>query len=203
VVTNLLFDRVGLYPDTPARQEILEGLYRRNYTKATAAFRPEAREVIERLVASGLPVWVVTNSDTDAVTDKINLLAPVGKESLEIRGNAKKYVVSEPADPDPTFDAVPEERRLEGLDRPIFLRRGHYYQLLREIWTVTGTSPERTIVAGDIYELDLALPAALGVAVHLLARDTTPEHEKRAVVADGGQVSDQLYAVLERVGIPA
>ena len=39
VVTNLLFDRVGLYPDTPARQEILEGLYRRNYTKATAAFR--------------------------------------------------------------------------------------------------------------------------------------------------------------------
>jgi phosphoglycolate phosphatase-like HAD superfamily hydrolase len=201
VCTNLLFDELGLYGDLHERQELLESLYRGNYTKADSCFRPEAKEVIEKLIASGLPVWVVTNSDTEAVEAKIRDLGPVGREKLIVRGNAKKYIVTELDIEDERFAQVPVEQRIPTLERPLYLRRGHYFRLLEEIWEKTQASPERTIVAGDIYELDLCLPAALGVAVHLLERDTTPPHEVEATRSAGGATSRDLYAVLERVGL--
>lgn len=201
VVTNLLLDERGILPDPVERTAILQRLYKDNYPKAGAAFRPDAKRVIEALVATGKPVHVVTNSDTRAVEAKLDALAPQGRDAITVRGDAKKFVVVEPEPSDARFDSVPAEERLDGLARPVFLRRGHYYSLLREIWTDTGAAPETTFVVGDIYELDLALPARLGVHVHLLARPTTPAHERAAVLAHGGHVSEDLAAVLTQVGI--
>ena len=86
-----------------------------------------------------------------------------------------------------------------GLERPLYLRRGLYFEVLSAIWSATGASPEGTFVCGDIFELDLALPAALGARVHLVGRSSTPEWERSAVERAGGSYSDVLSGLLERI----
>jgi hypothetical protein len=54
---------------------------------------------------------------------------------------------------------------------------------------------------GDNFELDLAMPAALGAHVHLVLRASTPPHEERLARAMArGDASPGLGAVLERIG---
>src|SRR5262249_18805168 len=155
--------------------------FRANYAKAGSVFRGDARAVIERLLATGLPIYVVTNSDTDAVLRKIETLGADGRDRLRVFGNARKYVIVEPEASDARFLALPETLAVGGLARPIFLRRGHYYSLLSRIATETAVAPERTLVVGDIFELDLALPASTGYSVHLVVRARTPAYERAAV----------------------
>jgi len=201
VIMNMIFDERGLFADDAERTEVLQGLYHRNYPKAGTVFRPEAKAAIETLLASKLDVCVVTNSATAAVQDKIDALDPKGRERLHVHGDAKKYIVAEPETPHPDFDALPETMRAEHLEREILLRRGPYFTLLQQLWAKTKTHPARTLVAGDIFELDLAMPAHLGAAVHLVCKDQTPAFEKAAIAALGERAaaSDDLGAVLDRV----
>lgn len=63
--------------------------------------------------------------------------------------------------------------------RDLYLRRGRYYEVLRDIWQETGTRPERTLLVGDIYELDCrchALPP--GCRINLIASEVTPDYER-------------------------
>ena len=190
----------GLLTDLGERSAFLEALFRSNYPKAASVFRPDAREVVESLLATGVPVHVVTNSMTEAVQRKLDELSPRHRERLTVHGNARKYVIAQPETIDERFEAVPESLALEGLDRPVLLRRGRYYSVLRQIWESEGASPEGTLVCGDIYELDLALPAALDMHVHLVCRPGTPAYERRAVDRlPRGAVSEDLRAVLDRV----
>jgi len=159
-------------------------------------FRPDALEVAEKALEQGVPVYVVSNSRTDNVVAKLERLSSDLLARLEVRGDARKFHLVEPSTPDPRFDAVPAVLELEGLPREIYLRRGRYFDALRAIWEATGTTPERTLVAGDIFELDLALPAALGATVHLVGREDTPEWERRAA-AQGGSFSTELSGVLQ------
>ena len=185
------------------RTEVLQGLYRTCYPLSRTVFRPDAKLVVEALVASGLPVHVVTNSATAHVQAKIDGLDPIGKGSIRVRGDAKKYVLAEPARKDPTFDALPERTAVAGLSRPVWLRRGFYYDALRTIWDETGASPETTVVCGDIFELDLAMPASLGARVHLVARPETPDYERRAARAvPGGSTSADLAGLLLQLELP-
>jgi hypothetical protein len=124
-----------------------------------------------------------------------------------VRGDARKFVIAEP-DRTPKDEwaahwaAIPESIHVSGLERPVYLRRGHYFDAIRRVLEETGVSPERAIVCGDIWELDLSLPAALGMRTHLVARPGTPEHEKRAVRhAPGGSVSAELRGLLEHLDI--
>jgi FMN phosphatase YigB (HAD superfamily) len=195
-----LLDEHGLLPDAEERRSFLEELFRRNYPKAANVFRPDARQVVEELLATGLPIYVVTNSLTDAVEAKLDDLAPKGRERLRVYGNAKKYVITEPQSEADGFSALPETLSLPGLDRPIFLRRGFYWDALTSVLGNSGARPERTLVAGDIFELDLALPAALGFPIHLVARPKTPSYERDAVVAhEHGEVSEDLESVVSRL----
>ena len=200
VVMNMLFDERGLYPDPEERTDVLQNLYFTNYPKAATVFRSDAKDVVEALLGTDKPVFVVTNSATDAVLHKLEKLAPKGAERLSVRGNAKKYIVVEPPSPDACFTELPAEQKLPGLERPVYLRRGHYYDVLKELWTATGAAKDRTLIAGDIYELDLAMPSNLGVHVHLVAGKNTPAFEREAVTAlPRGQVSTELGAVLGRL----
>jgi hypothetical protein len=64
----------------------------------------------------------------------------------------------------------------------------------------SGAAADRTLVAGDIFELDLALPAVLGFPIHLVARPGTPTYERQAVTRHArGQVSEDLVSVARRV----
>ncbi|MBJ6764600.1 HAD family hydrolase [Myxococcaceae bacterium JPH2] len=201
-VAHRLFQRFGALPEEGPRTEAVQTLYREAYVHSATAFKPEAKEVLEALLATGMPVSVVTNAHTDMVEAKLDRLAPRGRERLKVFGDARKFQL-EDADPmDARFAALPESQVLEGvLGRPVYLRRGRYYAALRRIWETTGTSPESTLVAGDIYELDLALPAALGASVQLVARDNVLPYERAAVERLGarGGVDRSLRALLPRL----
>jgi hypothetical protein len=82
------------------------------------------------------------------------------------------------------------------LDRPVYLRRGAYFEAL----CATTFPMEQTLVCGDIWELDLALPAALGAQVHLIERAApfaTYRYERERLAK--GQSSPNLEALLERI----
>jgi phosphoglycolate phosphatase-like HAD superfamily hydrolase len=201
-VARRLCDRLGVLPDLVERAELLNVLYREAYARAGVAFKPEAKEVLEALLDTGLPVHVVTNAHTDTVEAKLTKLAPRGRERLRVSGDARKFLIEPLAEPDARFDALPEAAWVEGaLRRPLYLRRGHYYQALRRIWRDTGTSPETTLVAGDIFELDLAMPAALGAQVQFVTRANALDYERRAIEALGarGGMDASLRAILPRL----
>lgn len=200
-IGQILLSEAGL--PLGQRTEILQGLYRACYPLARTVFRPEAKLVVEALVASGIPVFVVTNSQTEHVRAKIDALGATGASAIQVRGEARKFVLYEPDEPHPLFAALPDRLALAGLSRPIWLRRGYYFDVLRRIWEQTGTGPETTMVCGDIFELDLAMPAQLGARVHLVARPGTPEYERRAVRGiPGGSTSADLAGLLLQMELP-
>ncbi|RZO58826.1 MAG: HAD family hydrolase [Sandaracinaceae bacterium] len=178
----------------------LEQLFRDSYGCADTAFRPDADQVVQAVLEMDAPVYVVTNSNTEHVKKKIRALSGDALSRLrDVRGDAKKFHLVDPDAADPRFDAVPEALEVEGLSRPLFLRRGRYFETLRDIWTETGTEPAQTLVCGDIFELDLALPAQLGATVHLVTRPNTPAWERRAVERAGGTWSERLTGLLEHL----
>jgi FMN phosphatase YigB (HAD superfamily) len=200
-IGQLLLAQEGLPPGR--RTEILEEVYRRCYPLSLTVFREDAKMVVEALVASGVPVFVVTNSATEHVRAKIDVLDPRGKDRLSVRGDARKFVIHEPDRAHPLFEALPERIEVAGLARPLWLRRGYYFEALRKIWEETGASPETTVVCGDIFELDLAMPARLGARVHLVARPGTPDYEWRAVRnTPGGSASHDLTGLLLQLDLP-
>lgn len=202
VILNMILDERELFSNVEERRQLLQELYHRNYPKADTVFRSDAKHVVEALLASGVPTVVVTNSETAAVQAKIDVLNPTGRERLRVCGDAKKYIVSELDEADEVFDGVAAEMKVEGLRRPILLRRGHYYTQLRSLWNELSATPERTLVVGDIFELDLALPAQLGASTHLVLKEMTEAFERSAVEAtERSELSEGLGAVLARVGI--
>ncbi|GHG79078.1 HAD family hydrolase [Comamonas sp. JC664] len=197
-----LMQRFGKGQDEAARSEVVQKLYREAYAHSATAFKPEAKEVLEALVATGLPVTVVTNAHTDLVEKKLDQLAPQGREKLTVSGDARKFLLDPPDAPDARFATVPETQTLDGvLRRPIYLRRGRYFEALKRVWERTGTTPEQTLVAGDIFELDLALPAALGAQVQLVSRDNVLPYELKAVELLGARGGEDrsLHAVVRRL----
>jgi FMN phosphatase YigB (HAD superfamily) len=198
-IAQLLLSELGL--SVGARTDMLQALYKENYPKSRNVFRNDARRVVEACVASGVPVFVVTNSQTEHVMAKLRELAPDGLDRISVRGDARKFVIAEPERSSQPWRElwaeVPTTTQIPGLSRPIHLRRGHYFDALTRIWDETRSRPENTLVCGDIFELDLALPARLGARIHLVARPQTPEHERRAArTTPGGGVSQELVGLL-------
>lgn len=194
-----IFDRRGVLQDEELRSGVISTLYRRAYAHTEDVLRPHAETVLQELLRRGLPVYVVTNSSTQVVSAKI---AKLGLGSnVPVIGDAQKFGVDDRSLGDPRFDGLPAELRADGLARPIFLKRRKYFQTLQTIWQTTGTDPASTLVCGDIWELDLAMPAALGAGVHLMERGNTYSYERNAVASYGprASVGPDLRALLERI----
>lgn len=177
-----------------------EALFREAYSKASTVFREDAQRVIHAVLDLGVPVFVVTNSRTQDVQRKIDRLGPRAVDGLVVHGDACKWMIVASEVEDPRFSAIPEELRVAGLGRPMLLKRGRYFGVLRELWERTGASPEGTLVCGDIFELDLALPAQLGARVHMVGRPNTPAYERAAVASVGGTFSTELGGMLAQLG---
>jgi phosphoglycolate phosphatase-like HAD superfamily hydrolase len=170
------------------------------YRRAPPPFRPEARSVLEELCAGGYHVRVVTNSHTPAVAGMLDALAFRGRDTVSVRGDAGKFSVCGSSAADARFEALPKVVEWQEVGRAIHLRRGKYFDLLRAIWDETGTDPGSTLVVGDVLELDLAMPAALGAHVHLATRAGTMAHERQlASKLARGDAGARLTAVLERI----
>ena len=175
-VARKVLDHYGVFTRTEERDRLLDGiLYKYNYPKTRNVFREGAGELLAGF--RGRPVYIVTNSHTDAVQAKVTTL---GQDWLVPRvfGRAKKYVL------DPGFDAVPERMELPGLSRPVLLRRRLYFEVLRDLLEREGADWADLVVVGDIFELDLCLPHALGARVGLVVNRFTPSYEKAFLEAD-------------------
>jgi len=191
-------------------------LYKRAYAQAEAPWRPEVVAIVEAIVALGVRVTFVSNSATGTISERLDDLMrdrPELRRQVRVFGDANKYVVKElswdgdPMDADlaASFGRLPAAANpVEGLARPIYLRRGDYFHALCRVWEDDAMAPPETLVCGDVFELDLAMPAALGCHVHLITRaapHATCAYELNAVAALGarGGVSDDLHALLGRV----
>ncbi len=199
---QLLFDRFLLLADPGLRSDVTSALYRRAYQHTGAAFRPDAKVVLEALLDRVPHVRFVTNAAEDAAQRKLASLAPRGLERLGVRGDARKFLIGAASTPDARFEKIVKSKQIPGLTRPLLLERGRYFDALAAIWRETGSRPETTLVCGDIYELDLALPAELGAQVHFIRRPRTFEYELEAIRALGarGGASDTLTPLLARLG---
>lgn len=199
---QIVLDRLDVSAGSPAaRRELVGSVFRRAYQRTEGAFRPEAKGVIEGLLARVPSVHVVTNAATEVALRKLAALAPQGLSRLRVRGDAGKFAIGPAASPDPRFSSLPRQIRLPGLARPVLLERGRYFDALASIWAAGAAGPRSTLVCGDIFEVDLALPAALGAEVHLVLRERTFDYEREAVKALGarGAVSEGVSALLDRI----
>ena len=168
-----------------------------------APFRPEAKHVLDALIEAGKHVAVVTNSDGQTVNRRLDELGLQHRERLHMQGHAWKFVITQPAQRADAFEALPEFSRAAGLDRPVMLRRGRYFEKLASVWSACGASPSTTMVCGDIYEIDLAMPAALGCAVQLVLRPDTLDWEREAVAAlPAGRTCEALEDIVDRASYP-
>jgi len=177
------------------------------YHAAPYAFRPDARVVLgvltkARAGGQALRTCFVTNSATDTVKERLTArLFPGGLGALEVQGGAAKFLIAPPSRPSTLFDGLPESVQVEGLTRPILLRRGAYFDVLQRLWEDPEhpATPATTLVVGDVWELDLAMPAALGCQTHLILRDNTYDYERNAARAAGTIVSGDLLPILNRL----
>lgn len=178
-VARMILDEVGIFPDSTTRNRLLDGiLYKYNYPKTLTAFRPGAYDFLS-VLREYLEAYVVTNSHTTPVQSKIRQLAenagtPGSLDWLvdRVHGSAKKYII------DDDFEAVPGELQLPGLERPVLLRRRRYFEALEGLRQHHGADWSEVVVVGDIFELDLCLPLALGATVGLMTGPFTPAHER-------------------------
>ncbi len=196
-IASRILDRFGALMNPDDRARLLGGvLYKYNYQKTIGhpAFRAGAGAVLQAL--AGTATWIVTNSDSHAVAGKIAALdhsAPgVAWLTSRVRGYARKF------DVDDAWTGVPAELALPGLARPVLLRRRAYHDILRGLLDEAGAKFADLVVIGDIFELDLAMPLALGARVGLVASAHTPGYERAYVAAHPrGLVIDELSQIPE------
>ncbi len=188
-----------LEPELPDAET--ERLFKENYRFTTTAFKPETREVVEALAAADVAFYIVTNSDPATVSGKLDSLAPAGRASIRLHGDARKFLVAEPVvhPGSARFAALAASHTVKGWERPIHTRRGHYFDALESIWAETGTSPADTLVVGDVFELDLALPGVLGCRLHLASGPRTLDYERVGTAAFGGTHGNDLREVLRLI----
>ena len=141
---QLLFDRFLLLADPGLRSDVTTALYRRAYQHTGAAFRPDAKVVLEALLDRVPHVRFVTNAAEDAAQRKLASLAPRGLERLGVRGDARKFLIGAASTPDARFEKIVKSKQIPGLTRPLLLERGRYFDALAAIWRSTTASWPRT-----------------------------------------------------------
>ncbi len=194
-VANAILDEWKAFTDPIDRARLHQILFRYNYdkTRAHPCFRAGAGDFLARL--AGTETFVVTNSDTEAVRDKIATLS-AGSGRLDwllprVHGYAQKFEI------DDTWPGGPDDLHVPGLARPVLTRRRRYHDRLRAILDDAGATWTDLTVLGDIFELDLAMPLALGARVGLAANPRTPPYERDFVAASPrGRVIDRLDDVV-------
>ena len=181
-IAHRILDRYGAIPGAEDRGRLLGSvLYKYNYAKTLGhpVFRAGAGAMLTSLDVTR--TWIVTNSDTHAVAGKVAALdreAPgVAWLTSRVRGFARKF------DVDDSWTGAPGEMTIPGLERSVLLRRRSYFEILSEVLAEAGSSFAELVVIGDIFELDLAMPLALGARVGLVVSPRTPDYERAYVTA--------------------
>ena len=195
-VARKILDAAGAFGSERERSRLLDGiLYKYNYQKTRTVFREGAGDFLRTMGRrEDVVTCVVTNSHTEPVQGKIRQLDADGGGVAwllpQVHGRARKYVL------DDGFDAVPEALDVPGLSRPVLLRRRAYFEVLDGLRQRHGLQWSDVAVCGDIFELDLSLPLALGASVALIRNRHTPAYEQDYLRSQArGAVLDRLTEV--------
>ncbi|MEO6774138.1 MAG: HAD family hydrolase [Kofleriaceae bacterium] len=188
------------------RKQEAPNVFAKVYDHNVAPFRPELRDVIEALLKKRLEVAFISNSDKTKIAHRIQDLfhdKPHRAAQIQVFGGAQKFLVKELLVDSPVtatqraqFDQLAPGIRIGELARPVYLRRGAYFEAL----CATRFPLAETLVVGDIWELDLAMPAALGAHVHLIQRaEPFPSYPYELAQLAKGHTSPNLKALLKRL----
>lgn len=203
--------RVRKLADPQLESPDLYPAHKAAYERAPAPWRDSAKEIFEHLLGRGVRLCFISNSSTGTIKRRLKDL--FGSESaadrILVRGDAAKFLVQEPIWETPPsemlelFQSLPGEVKSTGADlkRPIYLRRGSYFRAICDVIQDDRAQLSQTLFCGDIWELDLALPAAFGASIHLLERAepfaTYPyEYSALADLGRRGQRSRDLDGLL-------
>ena len=174
------------------RQETLQKYFDNNYKKTKTCFKPETDNFLTE-AQKEFNLYIITNSDPEAVRKKISEQL-TNHTDIPIKGNAKKHVLT------PEWLEVPDYTEKQGFNRPLFLRRQIYWKILQETMKEKSTTPNRTVVIGDSYELDLLLPEHKKMNIILTPNALTPRFEEEAVKNyERGQVAKNLYEAIYQI----
>jgi hypothetical protein len=184
------------------------------YAAAVAPWRDDALDTFSGIVGRGARITIVSNSSSAFISGRLaELLKPRQDlvEAITVQSDAGKFRICElswPADGAMSADGAAMFRSLpaaiEGvLSRPIYLRRGAYFEAINRALAGDMGRLSSTLFCGDILEMDLAMPAALGARVHLLDRAEpfpTYAYEREALEQFGerGGNSSELSGLLAR-----
>ena len=188
------------------RKQDAPNVFAKVYEQNTAPFRPELHDVIEALLKKKVKVAFISNSDATKISNRIQDLfhkTPHKKDQIQVFGGAQKFLIKELLIDSPVssaqraqFDQLAPGVRIGEIARPIYLRRGSYFEAL----CATQFPLAETLVVGDIWELDLAMPAALGAHVHLIQRtEPFPTYAYELAQVAKGHASVNLKALLKRI----
>ena len=187
------------------------GIHPDCYAKHQAPWRPEAREVFQKLLEKGIRLHFITNSDNTAVTNRVlDLmdLTDLKGSNISVNGNAAKYNISELSPwstdiPDPAkqrFAKIPAASDQILKERPVYFRRSSFFSAICASFNNDLSNLSNTVFCGDVWELDLALPAALGANIHLIERASpfdTYDYERKLTNAKNGKISTDLNGLKE------
>ncbi len=183
------------------REAAVDEDFAESYRHVRTVFRDEAAEIVDAVLASGRVACIVSNTRRAWIEARLSGLSLRSGE-LRVAGEAAKWAVAPSATEPERLASVPEHLTLDGLARPMLLRRGRYLDALAAMEAALGVPLGRALVCGDVFELDLAMPHALGAHVHLVSRATTPAYELRALATmPRAGTSDDLHALRDRLGL--
>lgn len=178
------------------------------YKDNPAPWRPEALEVIQTLMSKGVSVHLVTNSSTTAVAGRLQELfgnTPVPPGT--VIGNAGKFHVNEPdwfagisQKMLNKWNKVPIVQEGVKIGRPVYLHRGDFFTIIATLFKDQPDAIRSTVFCGDVWELDLGLPAHLGGKIHLVERASpfdTYGYERKLTKEFGGKISKDLTGLLK------
>lgn len=179
---ELVLTELNVFPSRADLEEELHQYFSMLTPSIRVVFKPETPALLTTLVEKGVPSYFVSNSQPHLVQERLAALAakhPTAHPFLKrIHGHARKYAV------EPDFaDINREHLMMPGLKRPVHLRRPHYFAVLNQLRLEHKLEWHDVVVAGDIWELDLALPFTLGATVGLFKHHRVQPWERAFVLA--------------------
>jgi phosphoglycolate phosphatase-like HAD superfamily hydrolase len=193
VIAANILNALNLFMEPKERLKLMDSIFHRNYPQNRIVFREGAADFL-RVLMEKSDACFVTSSKTASVQHKLNHL---GLKNLPlVYGSAQKYVI------DDSWSIVPESMAIEGLCRPVFLRRKKYWDILENIMSQRNLGKGDLLVAGDIYELDLSLPHFFGMHISLITKTATSIEEIAAVSNyEKGFVASDLQCLSKILGL--
>lgn len=182
------------------------------YNNNPAPWRLEAREVFEKIVEQKIRIHFVSNSNKQMIQQRTQdlfggiLLSP---DKIDFVGSASKFNITEPdwaatgnwpKEIHDLYAAVPAIEKIDDVGRPVYLHRGNFMTIIADLLQKLNADITNFLFCGDIWELDLGLPAHLGGHIHLIKRAQpfdTYEYELDLTTKFGGKISDDLTGLLQ------